>query len=576
MNSDNELNVSLRALSNTLPYSQARRLSQKIVSHLDGNPKSPGVSLQLAVAGQTTTTPLIPLLRAYLLTFGINAEVFEAPFSTLFQELLDQHSALTSFAPRLIVLLPHESCLEVDTAEQALELWQPVWEAANKIHAQVIQGNYVLPECDAFGHLAQGAAISRRYLLLHANQLLAQSLPSHVHYFDNEMLSAKVGKQVYCAASWWYSASLCPSPAALPTLAHSLASLTSAIWGKSKKVAVLDLDNTLWGGVVGECGPEHIEIGNTGLGRAFADFQRYLLALQQRGILLVVISKNDLDMAISPFRERPEMVLKEEHILVFSASWDDKPGRLAAIANQLRLGLDSFVFIDDQMAERELMRQLLPEVAVLELPDDPSLYANTLAASGYFETACVTSEDLERNKLYRAEHQRQQLQNQCNDLTTYLHSLEMVLSVGLDGQYTRVAQLLAKTNQFNLTGRRFSEAELSQNYLVLYARLTDKFGDQGIISALVLHRDGASLTIVNWVMSCRVLKRSVEQSIFAALTNYARDQQITAIHGQRLATKRNGQTSELLPSLGFSPDGVFAVDADNLPQPPAWIRLEGI
>jgi FkbH-like protein len=346
----------------------------------------------------------------------------------------------------------------------------------------------------------------------------------------------------------------------LPLYADHVARTIGAIRGKSRRVLVLDLDNTVWGGVIGDDGMEGIKLAQgDATGEAHLAVQRYALALRDRGVVLAVSSKNDDAVARRVFREHPEMQLREHHVSVFQANWQDKATNIKAIADELSLGLDSFVFLDDNPLERELVRRTLPAVAVPELPDDPALYGRTLAAAGYFDTLTFSEEDKSRADFYQANARRVALQSQVGDLNAYLDSLDMEISFRpFDAtNRARITQLINKSNQFNLTTRRYSEAEVADaeadsSVFTLQVRLTDIFGDNGMISVVICRPDSPDTwRIDSWLMSCRVLMRNVEQMVLRELLMHARARGVQRIIGEFRPTDRNGMVREHYAKLGF-------------------------
>ena len=345
-----------------------------------------------------------------------------------------------------------------------------------------------------------------------------------------------------------------------PLYSDHLARLIGALYGRSRKCLVLDLDNTVWGGVLGDDGLANIVLSNGDpTGEAFLEVQRAALDLHSRGVILAVCSKNDDATARAAFREHPEMLLKETHIATFQANWDDKPRNLQTIANTLNLGLEALVLFDDNPAERELVRRELPAVAVAELPDDPAFFARTLLSAGYFESIQFTNEDRRRNQQYQANGLRADLAAQATDLSGYLRSLDMTIDfrpfTPLDRQ--RITQLVNKTNQFNVTTRRYTETQIKNleedpNAITLQVRLTDRFGDNGVIGAIICRQQALDWHIDTWLMSCRVLKRQVEHAVLNKLVEEARRRGIAALVGTYIPTDRNGLVRDLFAALGFA------------------------
>jgi FkbH-like protein len=368
-----------------------------------------------------------------------------------------------------------------------------------------------------------------------------------------------VGLNAWNDARDWHKAKLPAAMDATPLYAEHVCRVLGAARGKSRKCLVLDLDNTLWGGVIGDDGVNGIKLGQgSSAGEAFLEIQRYALALRQRGIVLAVCSKNDESNARLPFREHPEMLLKEEHIAVFVANWDDKANNIREIAATLNIGIDSLVFLDDNPVERGLVRDILPEVAVPEVTDDPADYPGILARAGYFEAVALSSEDLKRADYYQANAERVSLKK-IGNLGDYLISLEMVATLTpFDGVgRVRIAQLINKSNQFNLTTRRYSESDVARfeddpNKFCLQVRLADKFGDNGMISVVIFDRGEQEWRCDTWLMSCRVLGRRVEELVLRHIAEAARTAGATRLIGVYLPTKKNSLVTEHFAKLGFS------------------------
>jgi FkbH-like protein len=341
--------------------------------------------------------------------------------------------------------------------------------------------------------------------------------------------------------------------------------LVAALHGRSRRCLVLDLDNTVWGGVIGDDGLDGIKIAQgDAVGEAHLSVQQMALTLRARGVVLAVSSKNNDEVARAPFRNHPEMLLKEKHIAVFQANWDDKATNIQAIARELSLGTDAMVFLDDNPAERNLVRSMLPQVAVPELPDDPALYARTLAAAGYFEAIAFSEEDRNRAEMYQSNARRVALQSQAGDLNAYLESLRMEIFFAPFDRVgrARITQLINKSNQFNLTTRRYTEAEVAATeadpaVFTLQVRLVDMFGDNGMISVIVCREiaDGGqpAWEIDTWLMSCRVLGRKVEQMVLREILLAAHARGIRRVFGIYHPTERNGLVRDHYATLGFTP-----------------------
>jgi FkbH-like protein len=412
--------------------------------------------------------------------------------------------------------------------------------------------------------------------------------------FDVADLAATVGLTNWHSPSQWNLAKLPFAGDYVPLYADHVCRILAAVSGLSRRCLVMDLDNTMWGGVIGDDGLSGIRLAQGDAeGEAYLELQQYALALRDRGVILAVSSKNDDAVARAPFRDHPEMRIREEHITVFQANWDDKATNITAIARELNLGLQSLVFVDDNPFERELVRRALPQVAVVELPDDPALYARTLSAAGYFELTRVSEDDLNRAKFYEGNARRAELQDSVGNLESYLASLDMeiVLQPFEAVGRVRIAQLINKSNQFNLTTRRYTEAdveamEADAGAFTLQVRLLDRFGDNGMISVIICRGvGGAEWHIDTWLMSCRVLGRQVEQMVLRELLRNAAARGAQRLIGTYVPTGRNGIVVEHYAKLGFEltrrdDDGTtvwgLPVQGTEIAAPPMRITRVGI
>ena len=384
--------------------------------------------------------------------------------------------------------------------------------------------------------------------------------PGHA-LWDLEAIASEIGARLWRDPISFFVAKSPFSIGLAPYVADRLCAIVAGIMGKSRRALVLDLDNTLWSGVIGDDGLDGIIVGQgDAVGEAHTSLQAYALALRCRGVVLCVCSKNDEDIAREPFRNHPDMLLREDCIGVFQANWNDKATNLRAIAEQLSLGTDALVFVDDNPAERARVRQMLPEVAVPELPEDPAFYTTCLAAGGYFENAELTQDDLSRAASYQDNAKRAEIRETLGDYDAYLESLGMQLDVRPFDSVgrTRIAQLINKSNQFNLTTRRRSEAEVAaieadDEWLGLQFRLSDTFGDNGMISVVILHFADEIAIIDTWLMSCRVLERRVEQAVLNQIAAEAVRRNASSVIGEFAPTTRNQMVSEHYAKLGFEP-----------------------
>jgi FkbH-like protein len=427
------------------------------------------------------------------------------------------------------------------------------------VGCQIIQNNFEYPPPLLGNHdavLPGGPVRFVNELNLEFARCAANDTRLLIH--DAHGVAARIGLNHWFDWGRWFSYKILTTPEASLAIARSATAMISASRGASKKCLVLDLDNTLWGGVIGDDGLEKIHIGReTALAEAYTAFQEYCLSLRNRGVLLAVCSKNNEAVAKSGFTH-PSSILKFEHFSAFRANWDPKHDNLKSIAQELNLGLESFVFVDDNPAERALVAAQLPEVTVPEVGEDVALYPSIIQAGHYFESLSLSAEDVSRAEMYELNVLRSASQPQFADYGEYLDSLEMLTEIEpfKPVYYNRITQLTNKTNQFNLTTRRYTAAEIEsvardRSYIALSGRLADKFGDNGLVSVVIGHRSGTTLTVDLWIMSCRVLRREMELAMLDALVECCRDRQIERVIGEYIPSAKNGMVAEHYDLLGF-------------------------
>jgi FkbH-like protein len=556
---------------------QTQKLARQIARTFSELPEVHGLTaLRVAWLSSSTVQPLVGALKVAGLRWGLRLEVYVGSHGQYQQETLDPASSLGSFKPDLVFydLDPTAALPEAPLAADAADVdavvqaragaIESLWRAVqSRFGATVIQQSVPVLADPLFGSFeAQVAGAPAAVTIAFNAAVAARAAAARVVVFDLEALMSRTGKDTWFDPGRWHHAKQLIAPPVSLIYVEHIARLIAATRGLSKKCLVLDLDNTVWGGVVGDDGVAGLALGQgSALGESFQAFQHHCRRLAERGIVLAVCSKNDATIAEGAFREHPEMVLKRDLIACFVANWDDKATNLRRIAADLNLGLDAFVFFDDNPFERCVVRRELPMVAVPEPPDDPALYARCLGQAGYFESVAFTAEDSARAGQYRANVERELSRSSATDMDGYLKSLAMVLEVArCDGpNLVRVTQLINKTNQFNLTTQRYSEAELSallaQSSTVAQChRLKDTFGDNGIIS-VVIGRLGTKgrCSIDTWLMSCRVLGRGVENTALNAFCAEALARGAVEIVGQFRPTAKNGMVAGHYEKLGFAP-----------------------
>lgn len=550
----------LEQISESISFAEGMKLDRQIrKAHLVD---SSFTKIRVAILSNATVDQLSVFVRLFLIKYGFDPDIWISEFDVIDQYLLDRNSELHRFRPDVVWFFTDERLLckpdAVSSPDELVSRLKGLWAiSTNELGALVIQNNLVRPVERVFGNFEPSVKGSQADAVLACNALLAGAAIGGVTILDLEFLSCLYGKLTWQDDRMWHIAKTPFDLDFCPPVARQVADIIASKRGLAKKVLVLDLDNTLWGGVIGDDGLGGIKVGYGADGEAYSTFQHYLLALKKRGVVLAVCSKNDEANARLPFEQHAEMVLRLDDISEFRANWDHKVGNIVKIAERLNLGLDSFVFVDDNPAERQLVRDNLPMVSVPELPVDPSLYVRCLDRHGYFETISFSEEDAQRSAKYRENSARIALQETAVDLGDYLRRLEMsAIVAGVNGDtIARASQLICKSNQFHLTTTRYSEAELSRliagpNNVCLYYRLKDRFGDNGIICIVVMRAEGTELVVDTWVMSCRVLGRSMEEFIFETILETARQQGCTTVRGIYLETKKNGMVKDLYRRLG--------------------------
>ena len=554
-----------------LSEGQLRTLSRKIDTLAsEGRDLSPLTPVKLAVVGNGTLDLILPALTASAARHGVLLDCMSADFGQTMGEALNPDSEVNRFKPDVVLLCIDYRALpglgaqpEPDKAAAFVTALRDGFRRHSG--AVCIAPTFSPPVESPFGSYDRRVTRSPRAALEQVNRLVAASLAdSGDLLFDVAALAETVGLAAWHSPQEWNLAKLPFAAEFIPLYADHVGRLLGALRGKSRRCLILDLDNTVWGGIIGDDGMDGIKLAQgDAVGEAFLDVQRMALMLRDRGVVLAVSSKNIDEVARAVFQSHPEMLLKEHHIAVFQANWNDKATNIRAIADALSLGLESMVFLDDNPVERGLVREILPEVAVPEVGTDPALYARTVMAAGYFETVSFSEEDTARAAFYQDNAKRATLQGQAGDVDAYLRSLDMeiIFSPFDDVGRSRIAQLISKSNQFNLTTRRYTEAEVGalQNdpaVLTLQVRLKDIFGDNGMICVVVCRpKDETTWEIDTWLMSCRVLGRGVERMVLQEVVLAARERGIERLIGVHIPTDRNGMVKDHYAGLGFAPYG---------------------
>lgn len=523
-----------------------------------------------AVLGTSTTSLLIPVLRACFLRDRIKAEIYEGLYGAAQQEILDPSSGLSKFRPDIVFLpsswrdlrLPGIVENETEFVEGIVEHQKGLWKRLSETFGcHVVQHAYDFPADEAYGYLGGSLKGGRTRVIQLLNLRLTEAAPSNASILDTPAL------QRQCGALWedetlWQNFQQHPSSECLPALADLMAAHARAVLGLTKKVLVTDLDNTLWKGVIGEDGLDGIKIGpGSAVGEAHSRLQQYMLDLKARGVLLAVASKNNHDDACLPFQKHPHMLLRLEDFAAFEANWNDKAHSIREIAKKLSLGIDSFVFLDDNPLEREWVQSQLPDVAVVDLGPTVFHYVRNLDRARPFFAVSLSAEDQSRADQYRSEAARKHLQATSESLDEFLAHLQLRASVEpvTDKNIARITQLTNKTNQFNLTTRRYTEAQVRQlsaepSAWTAAFQLSDRMGEYGLIGVIFCRIGSAPdvWEVDTWLMSCRVLGRQMEKFMFDRLLEAARERGIREIEGVFRPTAKNGLVRDLYDQFGFA------------------------
>ncbi len=550
----------------------ANRLIKSPESHSKALKSSSPGKLKAAVLGSYSIQHFVKLLRLFLDYENISADIYEGEYDGINMDVLDPSSPLYSFEPRFVILLMRHNDFrfrDENGLKEAIEYTDNIISHVSRINGVTIfLSNIALPPERPWGTLEADYGHTSRSLMQKYNMHFTEHHPGNVRILDMEYLSSLKGKESWFDDTAYFLTKQGFNMDYLKDVAAEVTKMILPDLGTVRKCLVLDLDNTLWGGIVGDEGPDGINVDpNDPVGEAFRAFQSYILSLKQRGVLIAVNSKNDEDIAKEPFEKNPDMILKLSDIACFTANWSDKAANMAYIAKQLNIGMNSLVFFDDNPAEREMIRRFCPEVMVIDVPDEPENYVKALDRTDPFEWTVVTKEDLVRSDSYQENRKREEMAASFVDYKEYLRALEMKGHTGIVGENEaeRFAQLTNKSNQFNVRTMRYSDGEIREmmsadDTRLIYVSLSDKFTQYGIISCIVLRKgsgvpglEDSDCFIENWCMSCRVLKRGVENFAFRAVCEAARGMGCSRLVGEYIRTKKNGMVEGLYASLGFIP-----------------------
>ncbi len=538
---------------------------------------------RIAVLGGSTTHDITAALELFLLRHGIRCTFYESEYAQYWQDAMFPNPELEAFHPDVIFV--HTSNRNIsrwpemanspEAVEEMLEeeygKFAAMWDRLSQTYAcPIIQNNFEYPYWRLLGNRDASDIHGRVNYVTRLNLKFAGYAQGSKNFYLNDInyLSAAFGLEQWSDPFFWHMYKYALSLPAIPYLAQSVANIVKSLYGKNKKAFALDLDNTLWGGVVGDDGPENLQVGQeTSMGQAYSEFQAYLKAHKQLGVILNVVSKNEPENAMAGLK-RPDMTLTPEDFIMVKANWEPKSQNLMDIAHTLSLLPESFVFVDDNPAEREIVRRQVPNATVPEMGERPERYIQAIDRMGYFEVTGLSSDDAARTEMYRQNAARSRAETLFSDYGDYLRSLEMRAEIQSFAPmyFSRIAQLTNKSNQFNLTTRRFTQAEIEamaadKKYITLYGKLSDKFGDNGVVSVVAGEIKEGRLDIILWLMSCRVLKRDMEFAMMDVLAERCRTRGIKEIRGYYFPTAKNGMVRDFYQKQGF--DKILEDEAGN-------------
>jgi FkbH-like protein len=556
--------------------------------------------IKIAVLGGSTTNELVNILELFLLKQGLLPSFYESEYNKYYEDALFGNDTLSSFNPDIIYIhTTHENVSEfpsfganAQVVESLLEneklRFKSIWKSLESYTCPIIQNNFDLPLNRSLGNLDCYDVHGKTFFLSRLNLTFAYEAQENKSLFINDInyLSASIGLNKWFDKNLWFTAKYAISFEAIPSLANNITRIITAILGMSKKCVVLDLDNTCWGGVIGDDGLNGIKLGNeTPEGEAYLAFQKYIKELKDRGVILAVCSKNEIENAKEGFTHS-DSILKYADFTSFYANWEPKHLNIEKIAEEINIDIGSLVFIDDNAVERNLVESHLTTVAVPNVGNNVVDFIDYIEQNGYFSIVSLSEDDINRNKFYSENQERVKEQTEFNNYQDFLSSLLMEAEIKsfTSVYFERITQLINKTNQFNLTTKRYSVTDVesmakSDDFIALYGKLTDKFGDNGLISIIVGKVEEKKCVIDTWLMSCRVLKRDMELVMLDVLIEECRKKNLTEIYGQYKRTAKNNMVANLYDDIGFEliesneTEGLWKLEIDNYNRKELTIKI---
>ena len=562
--------------------------------------------LRVAILRNFTLEPMIPVIKGEIALAGFYPEIYLGDYDTIAQDVLEPHSGLYKFQPDLVILAQwiDALCPVLTTRFLSLSPQQVnseiegilttvsefIWALRRHTNAPILVNNFPLPSYLTLGILDAQSESYQTHTILRLNLELLRRLHEirDVSIVDYMSLMARIGSEQGLDERYWQIGRSPIGRNALVGFGKEYGKFFRALLGKIRKCLVMDCDNILWGGIVGEDGMEGIQVGTIYPGSCYQSLQREILNLHDRGVILALCSKNNESDVLEVLRSHPHMLLHEEHFSTWQINWDDKATNLIRIAQELNIGLDSLVFVDDSQFECDLVRERLPQIAVLQFSSEPSTFRDRLSAQAYFDTLVFSAEDRKRNRMYRDQVKRKLLYESVGSLEEYLAKLEMIAEIGLADSMTvpRISQLIQKTNQFNLTTRRYSEGEIrafaeSPDVDIFYVKLRDRISEMGLIGVAITKYSGEYAEIDTFLLSCRAIGRGVEEALMAHVLNSARIRGSRVVVGRYFKTKKNVQVVDFYGHQGFrlvsedtnSRDWELSLEG-RIFSGPSWIKIK--
>jgi len=551
--------------------------------------------IRVAIVSGYTSDPIVSAMRVAMLAEGFCTEVYEAPFGVYRQEILSPSSALYAFDPKIILVVApasdiagmplgpmSQSDIEIEL-DREVEQWRSLWAGLNKHSSAIIlQHTFEAPDVSYLGIAERSVPWGPTRFITELNERLISTSRGSVHWVDVDNLATTVGRRNWHDPRLKYHGKLAFSSVFLPEYTTLLGGALRCALGRTKKALIVDLDNTLWGGVIGDDGMEGIRLGpDTPDGEAYQAFCRYVGDLGRRGVILGVCSKNEMPNVAEVFDNHRHMPLRLDDFAVMRCNWEDKASNLKAISLELNIDVSAIVFLDDNPAECELVRQVLPAIHVIQMDGDPASFIRRLDCERLFDSQSYSEEDVKRSKSYQARAKTAALQVSAPDLESYLTSMEMHGEIWLarNEDIARLAQMEAKTNQFNMTTRRWTAHNIGRfidadDHDVLCFQLFDIFADHGLVGSMIISYQGAEIRILSWLLSCRVFSRTCEEFMLSELVKHALEKGVSRIIGEYVATEKNKIVASLYSRLGFvaiDNDGLFELEISDAHIPPSYI-----